>query len=479
VQDNLSQDRLISLDVFRGITIAGMVLVNNPGWSPVYWPLDHAEWNGLTPTDWIFPFFLFIVGVAIPMALGKRIEEGITSKVYTKIISRAAMIFGLGLAISVLPFFQFTSTNAPDWLKMAVWLSFAAALLFLLLRNFKVAGILAGVAILGIVVMNLAGYNVVPYDFGTMRIFGVLQRIAVCYLVTALIFLHTNWRQQLGIAVALLFAYWLVMTTIPVPGCEITTIDDKACNLAAYIDRMILGENHIWRGGKVYDPEGILSTIPAIATTISGVLAGTWLSKRDVGGAMKDETATKSSPPYKGGVAAASADGVVLSESAEKNPVAPAPGSDASNKVSGLFFFGALLLAVGFIWNSFFPFNKALWTSSYVVITSGLALLTLGFCYWLVDIKGYKAWAKPFMIFGANALALFVFSGIFARMISAYKIAAGPEGQPWSLQKTVVQNVFLALFQPINASLAYAICFILLWLFLMWLLYRKKIFIKV
>ncbi len=440
-----------------------MVLVNNPGTSPVYWPLDHAEWNGLTPTDWIFPFFLFIVGIAIPMAFGKYAggnptdRKGIGQRdgVYWKIISRSLSIFGLGLAISVIPFFQFTSTDAPDWLKMAVWLCFAAALLFLLLRNFKIAGILAGVAILGIVVMNLAGYNVVPYDFGTMRIFGVLQRIAVCYLVAALIFLYTNWKQQLGIAIALLLGYWLVMTTIPIPGCEITTIDDKACNLAAYIDRIILGENHIWRFGKVYDPEGILSTIPAIATTISGVLAGRWLLSEP--GAV--------------------ATGFLNDENKDNN--VEKDFDKSLNKVSAIFFFGVLLLAVGLIWNSFFPMNKSLWTSSYVVVTSGLALLTFGFCYWLIDIKGYKAWAKPFMVFGANALALFVFSGIFARMISAYKIAAGPEGQLWSIQKAVVQNVFLALFQPINASLAYAICFILFWLFLMWLLYRKQIYIKV
>ena len=162
------QNRLISLDVFRGMTIAGMVLVNNPGTSPVYWPLDHAEWNGLTPTDWIFPFFLFIVGVAIPIALGKRIEEGVTRKVYTKIVSRAALIYGLGLVMSIIPFFQFQSTDASDPLKMTVWLFFTGALFFALLRNFKIAGILAIVGVAGIVVMNLAGYNVVPYNFGTM-----------------------------------------------------------------------------------------------------------------------------------------------------------------------------------------------------------------------------------------------------------------------------------------------------------------------
>jgi len=442
-----ANSRLIALDVFRGMTIAGMVLVNNPGtWSHIYDPLEHAPWHGLTPTDWIFPFFLFIVGVAIPIALGKRLAEGVTRKVYTKIVSRSAMIFALGLSMSVIPFFQFGATNAPDWLKMLIWLAMTGGLLFLLLRNFKVAVILIGISVVGVIGLNLAGYNVVPYNFGTMRIPGVLQRIAVCYLIVSVIFLHTNWKQQIYISVGILLGYWAVMTLIPVPGCEVTTIDDKACNLAAWLDRTILTEDHIWRSAKVFDPEGILSTLPAIATTIAGVLTGTWLTKRP---------ATS-----------------VLSESGDT------AHDDKLNKVSGLFFFGTVLLGAGYVWNSYFPFNKALWTSSYVLVTAGLALLTLGACYWLIDIKGYKAWAKPFVIFGMNALPLFVFSGIFARMIGAYRVS-GSDGQPVAVQKWVFDNIFMSIAQPVDASLLYAICFILVWLFLMWLLYRKDIYIKV
>lgn len=459
--------RLISLDVFRGMTIAGMVLVNNPGGSPVYWPLEHASWHGLTPTDWIFPFFLFIVGVAIPIALGKRIDEGVTSKVYTKIITRAAMIFALGLAISVLPFFQFTSTNAPDSLKMTAWIAFAASLLFLLLRNFTFAAAFAAVGVVVIVGMNVAGYNVVPYDVGTMRIFGVLQRIAVCYLVTSLIFLHTNWRQQVYISIALLFGYWLMMTAIPVPGCDSTSIDDKACNLAAYLDRLILTENHIWRGGKVYDPEGILSTIPAIVTTISGVLTGTWLRRKRDGIGMH-ETA-------KGVPGSLNSEAIYDTSATERETAS----RFEFETVAGLFFFGTLIFALGWIWNSFFPFNKALWTSSYVLVTTGIALLVLAACYWLIDIKGYRRWAGSFVIFGANALALFVFSGIFARMISVYKVTYTAEGKAISAQRWIIDNVYLALFQPINASLAFAITVILFWLILMWLLYRRRIYIKV
>jgi predicted acyltransferase len=305
-----------------------------------------------------------------------------------------------------------------------------------------------------------------------MRIPGVLQRIAVCYLIVSLIFLHTSWKQQTLIGIALLLVYWILMTVVPVPACEITTIDDKTCNLAAWLDRTILTEAHIWRSAKVFDPEGILSTIPAIVTTLSGVLTGIWLAS------------AKGSPPYEGGVAAASADGVVLS--------AGSPVEQGRSKIEiavGLFFFGTVLLAVGWSWSLVFPLNKSLWTSSYVVYTTGLALLTLAVCYYLIDIKGYKKWSKPFVIFGVNALALFVFSGIMARMLGLVKIATtgdpivsstGVAIQPTiSLQQWIFNNLFLSWASPTNASLAYAVCFILFWLFLMWLLYRRRIFIKV
>ncbi|KXK00044.1 MAG: hypothetical protein UZ17_ACD001002319 [Acidobacteria bacterium OLB17] len=426
--------RLVSLDVFRGITIAGMVLVNNPGTSPVYWPLEHAEWHGLTPTDWIFPFFLFIVGVSISISLGR--VERTSPKPYGRIFRRSAVIYLLGASVSILPFFQFRATDAPDILKLAIWLVFCASLLLLLLRKFLWAAILCGVGIIGIAAMYLAGFTVVGYDYGTLRIAGVLQRIAACYLVTALLFLHTNLRQQIWICVAILLAYWAAMTLIPVPGCEVTSLSDKACNLAAYLDRLILTENHIWRYGKVYDPEGILSTLPAIVTTISGVLAGKWLlAKREEGNA------------------------------------------DGFEKAAGMFFFGCLLLVLGLIWNGWFPMNKALWTSSYVLATTGLALLFLACCYWLIDLKGIRRWAWPFEVFGANALALFVFSGFFARMMNSVRVPDGSESV--SLHGWAMNHIFLPIAQPIDASWMYALSFILFWLFLMWLLYRKRIYIKV
>ncbi len=370
------KSRLLSLDAFRGITIAGMVLVNNPGtWESIHSPLKHAEWHGITPTDFIFPFFLFIVGTAIAFSLGKTLEtSGRDKKVYLKIFRRAVIIFALGLFLAAFPFF----------------------------------------------------------DFSTLRIPGVLQRIAVCYLIVSLIFLNFSWKQQALIGAGLLLFYWILMTWIPVPGCAVTTINDKACNLSAYLDRLLLGENHIWAQSKVFDPEGILSTIPAIVTTISGVLTGMWLK------AKRGEF----------------------------------------EKAAGMFFFGIALCALGWFWNLVFPFNKSLWTSSYVIYTSGLALCFLGFCYWLIDIKGIKTWSKPFVIFGVNALALYIGAELLAKSLSLIKVT-GENGEPVSLQGWIFDTFFVPLGSPVNASLIYAVSFILMWLLVMWLLYRKNIYIKV
>jgi predicted acyltransferase len=373
------------------------------------------------------------------MALDKRIEAGVTSDIYKKILTRSAAIFASGLAISALPLFVINETQIPWPLKWMAALSIIAALYFLYLRKFKIAAVLIAVWAVVVFGFYFAGWQITAYNVGTMRIPGVLQRIAICYLAVSLIYLHTNWKQQTAIGVGLLLFYWLIMTRVPVPGCEIATIDDKACNMAAFFDRVVLGVDHMWKAGKVYDPEGILSTIPAVVTTLSGVLTGTWLLRKNGGTEPRDHTKIE--------------------------------------KVTGLFFTGTILLAVGWAWSLVFPLNKALWTSSYVVYTSGLALLTLAVCYFLIDIKGHKRWAKPFVIFGVNALALFVFSGIMARLLGIIKVA-GTEGKEISLQQWIFQNMFLSWAQPINASLAYAVAFILFWLFLMWLLYRRKIFIK-
>jgi predicted acyltransferase len=374
LMNNAAPNRLLSLDVFRGLTVAGMVLVNNPGtWTSIYWPLEHAEWNGWTPTDLIFPFFLFIVGVSITLAFAGRTQAGGSKRdLYLKVIKRTVIIFALGLFLNGFPTFHLADIRIP----------------------------------------------------------GVLQRIAVCYLLASLIFLSTKIRTQAIIALALLIFYWVLMTNISAPGFAAGDLS-KEGSLASFVDRVVLGP-HIWKQGKVYDPEGILSTIPAVATTLFGVLTGHWLRS-------------------------------------ERGPM---------EKVAGLFVAGATCVIVGWAWNPFFPINKSLWTSSYVVFTAGLALQLLALCYWLIDIKSYRRWAWPFVVFGVNAMALFVGSGLMVRLMGLIRIPNG-DGRKLESQSWIFQHLFLSWAEPINASLAYAIAFILLWLFLMWLLYRKQIWIKV
>ncbi|HEX6648489.1 MAG TPA: heparan-alpha-glucosaminide N-acetyltransferase domain-containing protein [Pyrinomonadaceae bacterium] len=366
--------RLVSLDVFRGLTIAAMVLVNNPGtWSSIYWPLEHAEWHGWTPTDLVFPFFLFIVGISITLAFGRRVEEGTVKRdLYLKVVKRSAIIFGLGLFLNGFPFFQLS----------------------------------------------------------TIRIAGVLQRIALCYLIASVIFLTTKIRTQLLIAVALLIIYWLVMTRLAAPGYAPGDLS-KEGSIASFVDRVLLGP-HIWKQGKVYDPEGLLSTIPAVATTLFGILTGHWLRSEHT----------------------------------------------RIEKVVGMFVAGVVCVVLGWSWNPFFPINKSLWTSSYVLFTAGLALQLLAICYWVIDIKGYRRWAWPFEVFGVNALALFVGSALMVKLMALIKLPRD-DGTQISSQGWIFRKLFLTWASPINASLAYAIAFILLWLFLMWLLYRKRIYIKV
>ncbi|HEX3557662.1 MAG TPA: heparan-alpha-glucosaminide N-acetyltransferase domain-containing protein [Pyrinomonadaceae bacterium] len=364
--------RMVSLDVFRGITIAGMILVNNPGtWDAIYSPLEHSKWNGWTPTDLVFPFFLFIVGVSITLALARRAEAGGSRRnLYVKIVRRTLIIFALGLVLTAFP------------------------------------------------------YN----DPAAFRIPGVLQRIAACYLIASVIFLNTRWRSQVLIAAALLLAYWAALKLIPVPGFGAGDLS-MAGNLDAYVDRGVFGR-HTWK--PLYDPEGLLSTVPAVVTTLAGVLTGHFLRSR----------------------------------------------REATEKVAAMFVAGVGCVMVGWAWNYWFPINKALWTSSYVVFTAGLALQMLAACYWLVDIKGYDRWAKPFLVFGSNALAVYFLSEFTVLLASLVRFPR-PGGEEIDLLGLIYEKAFAPLAAPVNASLMFAVCTVLLWLGVMSLLYRRRIFIRV
>jgi predicted acyltransferase len=362
--------RVLSLDVFRGLTVAAMVLVNNPGsWRHVYWPLEHAEWHGWTPTDLVFPFFLFMVGVAIPLGLGRRLEEGASrGGLALHILKRSAIIFALGLFLHAVP----------------------------------------------------------SFDPATIRIPGVLQRIAVCYLAAALLFLVAGWRTEVVIAAAAVLAYWAALELVPVPGLGAGNLDREG-NVAAWLDRLVLGP-HIWRVGRVYDPEGILSTVPAIATTLFGVLAGRLVRS----------------------------------------------GLGTADTATGLFVGGAVGIGLGLAWEPWLPINKALWTGSYAMFTAGAAWMVLAVGYWLIEVRGSRWWTRPFEVLGVNALAVFFLSTLLAKLLISIRIA-GPDGRLQPLQAVLFDAYFAPWAPPEIASLAWAAANVLLWLAVMWPLFRLRI----
>jgi predicted acyltransferase len=376
--------RLISLDVFRGLTMAGMVIVNNPGdWGNVYGPLLHAPWHGWTPTDLIFPFFLFIVGVSITLSR--------KSASWGTIAWRAAIIFALGLFLAGFPRF-----NLERW-----------------------------------------------------RIPGVLQRIAICYFVAAGLYRLTagskdpaynsvnvgrvfrpgNQPKTLAaIAVALALAYWAVMMLVPPPGGVAGDLTPEG-NLAAWIDRELMS-GHLWR--PTWDPEGLLSTIPAISTTLLGILAGLCLGQ----------------------------------------PWPP------ERKALWLALGGTIATTTGISWGFMFPINKNLWTSSYAIFTAGLGSLLLAACYWIIDVKGWKGWTKPFVILGTNAITLFVASGLLVKTLALIRVSTD-DGREIAVNRYAYQQWFVPLASPKNASLLYAVAnLIILFLLLAWM-YRRRLFLRV
>ncbi|MGH2567672.1 MAG: acyltransferase family protein [Bacteroidota bacterium] len=374
--------RLASLDVFRGATVAGMMLVNNPGdWGQIYPPFKHAAWDGWTYTDTVFPFFLWIVGVAMTFSFAKRIERSDDKrKLALHVLRRSAIIFALGLLLNGFPF---------------------------------------GLAF---------GHE---FSWSTIRIPGVLQRIAVCYLFTGLIFLSTSFRQQISITAALLAVYWLAMKLVPVPGFGAGVLEPTG-NLCWYIDSNLLA-GHTWRGAPVpgFDPEGIFSTIPAIATMLFGVLTGHLLRS----------------------------------------------GKSPEEKTSLLFVYGSLLLFAGTTMNYWFPINKNLWTSSYVVFMAGMAMVVLGVCYWFIDAKGYRQWTKPFEIYGLNAITIFVLAGLFARTAGIIKVA-GEDGTRIAFKTWYYQHLFIPLGDPMVVSFLHSLAYVVGLYIIAYGMYRMKWVIK-
>lgn len=348
-----------------------MILVNNPGdWKYVYAPLRHAEWHGWTLTDLVFPFFLFIVGVSLSFSLSRRMAQGAERpSLYFKIMKRSLILFALGIFLALIP----------------------------------------------------------RFDLATLRIPGVLQRIALCYLFSSLLFLKTGTKSRIVISVSFLALYWLIIKLVPVPGYGAGTLDYQG-NLCAYIDTKLLA-GHLLKPD--FDPEGILSTLPAISTALLGTLFGDWL------------------------------------RSSRKKFV----------KTFGLFVGGIVLALSGLLLHPYFPINKQLWTSTFVLFTAGAALLLLGVCYGLMEGLKLRKWATLFLVYGTNAIFVYVGSSLMAKLISITKVSG--RGDALSL-KTYIHGHLLAPWAgPYLGSLIYPLLLLLLWLGIMYPLYKRKIFIKI
>jgi len=388
-------ERLLSLDVFRGMTVAGMLLVNNPGtWSAIYPPLEHAPWHGWTPTDLIFPFFLFIVGITTELSLRARRARGDDEgAILRQILRRGALIFLFGFLLSGFPFFTWPPA-------------------------------LEGASLLERVAHRLDHW----------RVMGVLQRIGVAYLIGGLLTWRTSIRQQLAILAVLLFGYWALMTLVPVPDTGVAgrfVLDKPDQLLSAWLDRTILGVDHLWAGAKTWDPEGLLSTMPAVGTMICGTFAGKWLSQRE-------------------------------------RPL--------TDRLAGLFAVGALAMMLGAMWHWVFPINKSIWTSSYVVFTAGIGAVSLATITWVVDVQQWRRWTSPFVVYGVNPMLAFLGSGLMARCISSIWTWETAGGTRTSAQGFVFSTVFASWLPPREASLAYAVCFVSFW-YLVLLGARKRGFV--
>lgn len=361
----------MSLDAFRGLTVAGMILVNNPGsWAYVYPPLAHAAWHGWTPTDLIFPYFLFIVGVAVPFSFARRLAEGARrTDLLRHVLRRSAILIGLGLAMRAVP----------------------------------------------------------DFDFATMRWPGVLQRIGLVYAAAATLYLWAGPRGRWAWTAALLLGYWAAMALVPVPGYGAGDLTPDG-NLAAWLDRALM-DGHLYQA--TWDPEGLLSTVPAVATCLVGIFAGEWLRA----------------------------------------------GRGAVETTRGLLAAGAALVALGWAWGLVFPINKNLWTSSYTVFTAGTALLLFGALHWAIDVRRMRGpWHVPLVVYGMNAIAVFVASGMVTKAMVRIQVGGS---DPTSLYAWTYRNLFASWLGDLNGSLGFAVAYVLLWLALMGVLHRRGIFIKI
>ncbi|MEH6407941.1 MAG: DUF5009 domain-containing protein [Leeuwenhoekiella sp.] len=414
--------RLTSLDVFRGMTIILMIIVNNPGdWGNIYEPFEHAHWHGYTPTDLVFPSFLFIVGLTT--VLSSR-QHKLDALAFIKIATRALRIFSLGLFLN---FFSKINLFNLDGIPLLIVRLVVATIVAILLLGHYNEQIKFYIALaVTIVLLSLAFFG--GSFFEDVRVPGVLQRIAIVYFIISILY-HTQSLKTLVITcITILLGYWAIMTLIPVPGIGAANLEPDT-NFAAWFDRIFLS-GHMWSSTKTWDPEGVLSTLPAKATGILGILAA--------------KTITNERP----------------------------------NKILYLLIFGVICLIIGHLWHIFFPINKALWTSSFVVTMAGWDLVILAVLYYIIDVQHWDGWTKPFIIFGLNPIFVFFLSGFITSVWDV--ITFSYDGKIISLREFVYdQNITVWFSDPKTASLIGAFIFLTFWFIILYFLYKRKIIFKV
>jgi predicted acyltransferase len=372
--------RLLSVDVYRGLAVAGMILVDNPGSDEgAYWPIKHAQWNGWTPADLIFPSFLFLVGVSMVFSFSARLARGESrGDILLHAFKRSLILIALGIFVNAMP--------------------------------------------------------IVGLDLHTWRMEGVLQRIAVCYLIAAILVLYSNTRIQIVALIACLVGYWAILRFVPVPGFGVPTHDipfmDPDRNIVAWFDRKLF-PGRLYNGTR--DPEGIISNLPAIGTALLGVLAGQWL---------KLERTRRA-------------------------------------KVLTLLCGGVVILGAGWLWSTWFPINKNLWTSSFVLLTGGFALMLLALLYWILDIKNWRGrWTMPFLVFGMNAIVGFVADSLVYGPGYTFT-AKGPGGATLNWHQAAQAYLESFGLSIPTASLIYSLASVLFCWFLLWIMWRKRVFVKI
>lgn len=380
--------RFYSLDVFRGATVCLMILVNNPGtWEHIYAPLEHAPWHGLTPTDLVFPFFLFAVGNALAFVMPK-LEQGGPAVFWKKVITRSLLIYAIGLFLTWWPFFKWSGNE----LVFKQW-----------------------------------AYTDDKGNLQGVRLLGVLPRIAICYFFAAVIIYHLKLRKAFYTGLIILLLYWVLCLLM---GDKADPYSMKGW-FGNNVDRAVLGVAHMYKGeGMPFDPEGLMSTLPAIVQVILGYMVGDYIIKKG------------------------------------KTP----------EMLNGLFVAGIGFLIAGFCWDMVFPINKKIWTSSYVVYTTGLAMITIATMIYIIEFKNIRGGlSKFFDVFGKNALFVFALSAFLPKGFALIRLGNGVNPWNWLYKKVLIHTPGA----PENGSLLYAICVILfMWAICYWM-DKKKIYVKV